>query len=375
MHQQILLTPQALKSGFAELEPSARLVVDTPALYRLRRIILIGSGDSYFAAKAAEMALMSHSGLSVEVRTPLEAGRYHVQLSSRRDLENTMVIALSTSGAAARTAEAATLYRDAGALVLAVTKNPLSRLAGIAHHTLTVPVPPLPAAPGFGPFAFALVALILIGLRIGEVRMALTMDQAQALRGTLQAHFDDLSAVIANTDTPAQAAAGALATRRLTEFVGGGPNAATADYGAAKLLEASGQHALARDLEEWTHLNYFDAEPETIASVIVQPSGGNSESRALELFAYMHRLGRLVVIVGAGPLAELATAHGHPVLAVTPPIAEIWSPLLASAPLALVAAHQAELLGAAYGRGGVGGWSDSADASTVQHSAQWERQE
>ena len=374
MREQILMTPAALKAGFAGLELSVRLVLETPAIYRLRRIVLIGSGNSYFAAKAAEMALLSHSGLSVEVRTPLEAGRYHAQYSDRRDLENTLVIALSNSGAAARVAEAAQLYREAGAQVLAITKNSESRLAGIAHHVLAVPIPVLPSAPGFGPFAFALVSLFLLGLRLGEVRMRITMDEAQAHRGKLLAHFDDLAAVIDTNDGPAQAAAATLAERQLVEFVGAGPSAAIADYGAAKLLEASGRHALARDLEEWTHLNYFDAEPQTIATCIVQPSGGRGEGRALELFEYMSRLGRMILLVGAGRLADLARAQHQLVLPVVQPISEIWSPLLSSAPLALVAAHQAELLGTRYGRGGIDGWADSADAGTVQKSQFWEPQ-
>ena len=93
MRDQILATPGALKSSFAEMELAARLVLATPEIYRTRRIILIGSGDSYFAAKAAELAVMAHTGLPVEVRTPLEAGRYHAMLSARRDLENTLVVA------------------------------------------------------------------------------------------------------------------------------------------------------------------------------------------------------------------------------------------------------------------------------------------
>jgi glutamine---fructose-6-phosphate transaminase (isomerizing) len=372
MRDQILATPAALKAGFAELELAARLVLATPDIYRTRRIVLIGSGDSQFAAKAAEMALISHAGLPVEVRTPLEAGRYHATLSSRKDLENTLVIALSNSGAAARVCEAAGLYRKAGAKILAVTKNSESRLAGLADATLRVPVPALPNAPGFGAYLFAFVALILLGLRIGEVRMGVTMDEAQVLRKTLLGHFDDLEAVIAATDAPARVVAEMLAGKDLLEFVGAGPNAATAEYGAAKILEASGRHALARDLEEWTHLNYFDAAPDRIATVMAIPAESRAASRALELLAHMKKLGRAVVVIGGGPAAERAAGQGFPVLTVASPIAEIWSPLLLSAPLALVAAHLAALTGAAYGRGGRGPWADSADASTVQKSEFWE---
>lgn len=352
MREQIIATPPALKAGFEALERDVRLVLPTPLIYRTRRIILIGSGDSYFAAKAAEMALMAHAGLPVEVRTPLEAGRYHSTFSTRRDLENTLVIAISNSGAAARVCEAAALYRQAGAQVLAITKNAAGRLAGTADYKLVVAVPSLPSAPGFGPYLFAMVALQLLAVRFGEVRMGMTMDQAQALRSTLLGHFDDLAAAIVAADQPARALAEQLAGAKVFEFLGGGPSRAVADYGAAKLLEAAGRHATGIDLEEWTHLNYFDAAPRDVATLMVLPPNGRSDSRAAELRVYIDKLGRQV---GVLPIAAA--------------IDELWSPLLTSAPLALFAAHLSALDGAEYGRGSKGAWDDSSDASTVQNSA------
>ena len=103
-------------------------------------------------------------GARIEVRTPLEAGRYHAGLSAPRDLENTLLIALSNSGAAARVAEAAGLYRARCTLTLAVTKNADSRLAHAANKTLLLPMPAFPSAPGFGPYAIAFVALLGPGL-------------------------------------------------------------------------------------------------------------------------------------------------------------------------------------------------------------------
>lgn len=356
MREQVFATPMALKAGFEALERDARLVLPTPLIYRTRRIILIGSGDSYFAAKAAEMALLAHAGLPVEVRTPLEAGRYHSAFSGRRDLENTLVIALSNSGAAARVCEAAALYRQAGAQVLAISKNAAGRLAEKADHKLIIAVPSLPPAPGFGPYLFAMVALQLLAVRFGEVRMGMTMDQAQALRAKLLGHLDNLAATIAAADEPARMLAERLAGAKLFELLGGGPSRAVADYGAAKLLEAAGRHAMGIDLEEWTHLNYFDAAPQDIVTLMVLPPGGRSQSRAEELRVYIDKLGRQVAVIGGD-------------LPIVGAIDEIWSPLLAGAPLALFAAHLAALDGADYGRGGEGLWSDSADASTVQQSA------
>jgi glucosamine--fructose-6-phosphate aminotransferase (isomerizing) len=370
MREQILATPAALAAAFDGLERTVRLVLTTPEIFRTRRIVLTGSGDSYFAAKAAETALLATTGMPVEVRTPLDAGRYHAQSSADRDLENTLVVAISNSGGAARVAEAAGLYRRRGALVLAVTKAPQSRLGTTAAKTLELPALDLPAAPGFGPYLLTVVALLLLGIRFGEVKLAITMDEAQARRGVLKRTIDSLASIIAAADEPARSAARILAQRPIAELLGAGPGLAVADYGAAKLLEAAGHHAYARDLEEWAHLNYFDARPADIATVLVAPPGSVAESRAVEILRYLDKLGRSVVVIGGGEAASAATALGHTAIPVAA-LPEPWSPLALSVP-ALIAAHLAEQQGAAYGRGSTGPWADSADASTVQRSTLWE---
>ena len=164
---------------------------------------------------------------------------------------------------------------------------------------------------------------------------------------------------------PAEPSPRSCRARRLHRIIGAGPCFAVAEYGAAKVLEAAGGHALAAELEEWTHLNYFDAVPEEIATLVTIPRGSRAEGRGLELLAYMTKLGRLLAVVGSGVVAEAARRHGHAVLDVDGDVPEPWSPLLLSAPHALLAAHLAELTGADYGRGAKGRWDDAADASTV----------
>jgi glucosamine--fructose-6-phosphate aminotransferase (isomerizing) len=371
MREQILATPDALQSALVEIERAVRAVLSTPEIYRIRRIVLTGSGDSRFAAKAAEMALIEHAALPVEVRPPMEGGRYHAQASARRDLENTLLIALSNSGAAARVAEATALYRAGGAGALAITRAGDSRLAAAAGRALLLAVPPLPAGPGFAPYLFQFCALALLSIRFGEVRMSITMDQAQSLRNELTNRVLELGEVIRLSDETCRKAAARLAETRVFEFVGAGPSFAVAEYAAAKMLEAVGRHAVAADIEEWAHLNYFDAAPDEIATHVFVPSGSRAESRAIELIAYMTKLGRAVTVIGAGGAADAARRLGHAVLEVESNAAESWSPLLLSAPPALLTAHLAAATGAEYGRGAKGRWSDAADSSTVQKSMLW----
>src|SRR5262249_17394284 len=187
----------------------------------------------------------------------MEAGRYLAQVLGDRDVAGTLVIALSNSGKAARVCEAASLYRRRGATVLAITRDDASPLAAAAGRAVALPVAPLPAGPGFMPFLFQFTALALIGVRIGEVRMTATMDDARAQGHALKGCFDELTNIIAALDEPCRTLAAQFSGKRLVECVGAGPSFAVSEYGAAKILEAVGQHAVACELEEWAHLNYF----------------------------------------------------------------------------------------------------------------------
>jgi glutamine---fructose-6-phosphate transaminase (isomerizing) len=371
MRDQVLATPGALRAAFADMERAVRVILGTPEIYRIRRLVLTGSGDSRFAAKAAEMAMLEHGGVPIEVRPPMEAGRYHAALSRRRDLENTLLIALSNSGEAARVCEAAALYRARGAGALAITRAAASPLATAAGRALVLPIPALPPSPGFAPYLFQFTALALLAIRIGEVRMSMTMDRAQALRRALMVRFDELERVVQAVDEPCRLLAAKLKDKTRFEFVGAGPSFAVSEYGAAKILEATGGSAIAVELEEWTHVNYFDAAPEEIATQLTMPRRSRAESRGMELLTYMTKLGRAVTVIGAGAVAEAGRERGQTVLEIDCDVAEPLSPLLLSAPHALFAAHLAAQTGAEYGRGTKGRWEDAADGSTVQKSVMW----
>ena len=68
MHDQIIGSTKVLNTIFEELESLTRSILTTPEIYKIRRLIFIGSGDSFFAAKAAESSFINHSKLPVEVK-------------------------------------------------------------------------------------------------------------------------------------------------------------------------------------------------------------------------------------------------------------------------------------------------------------------
>jgi len=135
-------------------------------------------------------------------------------------------------------------------------------------------------------------------------------------------------------------------------FVGSGPNCATAQFCAAKMLEASGDAAIGQDLEEWAHLQYFGKTNDTLTFLI--SADERDSSRAAEVKTAMQAIGRRVVSVD--PQMSML---GYNAFANLPyvPCPEAFAPLVACIPPMLFAAYRAELLGEPYFRAFGGGRS------------------
>ena len=135
-----------------------------------------------------------------------------------------------------------------------------------------------------------------------------------------------------------------MASARFVTFLGAGPNEATARFGAAKLFEGSQQIALATNVEEWAHEEYFITRPGDPV-VVVAPTGRQPRPRLGDpVGAAVHRGrrdGRRMLRRGGGPVGQAgpvapAAGRGAP---------EELSPVLAALPMAQLGFHLARQAG------------------------------
>jgi len=363
---QIRSLPELLKTEARRIDERMRLLLRTPEIYGLRQIILLGSGDSYFAAQAVAPAIRAWTGLPVSAMLAMEASRYMdagvPPLSGRN--RGLLVVSISSSGEAGRVVEATRRLRKLGALTLAVTARPESRVGQSAERVLDIAIPDSTPAPGVRSYVAALLAGYSIGLRLAEVLMTMTMDEANALR----AEIASLDAKLATADEasvgPAAAAATAWQSYRAADVLGSGPGLASAGFAAAKLVEATGVHAMPQDAEEFHHLNYFVAAPQQTPVLAFAPRQARADGRTRELIATLDGLGRpALVITDAGDLPN------YEMQVILPAVREWFVPLMQAVPAAHLAAAWAERLGSPHYRGHTGPWRHAQGASLVRNSA------
>ena len=336
MREQIVSQPALLRNI---VEPAARSVEEAlrdvqPERWRL--IYTAGCGDSFYAGLACEMAFGQFCRMPVKAMAAMPFSRYEAVAA----VTPSGLFGISNSGQVARSIEAVALARAAGLDTVAVTGREDSGIANEAAATVSVPTTPMGRAPGIRSYTVQLVSLLLCAIRIGELRRVLTAADADRWRQRLVDVADCMDATIQAADAPACQAAERLGGGEDWVFLGSGPSYATALFSAAKLVESCGANAWGQDIEEWAHIQYFNAQERTPTCLIAPP--GRGLDRALELVPHLKSVGRHTLAVTYGNPAALPVAVDT-CLPVPEPLPEPFTPLVYCLAGELLAYHLAEV--------------------------------
>lgn len=295
----------------------------------VNRIIALGCGDSFFIALSIRFAYESLVGLPFDPQQALEYARYNHRLTNPK----TGIIALSSSGVVPRTLEALWVGESYGASTVAVTNRPDSPLDKAANKSIVVragrPGPPTQSSTA------AMGALFLLALELAQELGSTPADELASRKDELFSLPGVISNVIAQSDEPMRQAAQHLRSAINFNFVGSGPNWGTAHFGYAKIREASWDHSLPWQSEEYDHeLTYQLPQGEPV--FLIAPSG-ESYDRNMEIARSVRRdQGFLVSIVTEGEQEITALSD---VAIPIPPVSEYFSPLVYVIPLQLFAMH------------------------------------
>jgi len=351
MHQQIDTLPDLLRNIAQPFDVAARAAFSFELCTSVKRIYLVGCGDSHHAPTGAELAFHQLAGVPTQALNAMTFSRYTAPFLADTGPNTNLVIAVSVSGVVARTVETLRMAKQAGAMTVALTGNPDGPLAAAADMVFQTTVPPLPdemrgmIVPGVRSYLSSQVALYSAAIRIGEVRGNITTAEADGYRAELLALADAVERTAVACEPVARELVQKWKDEREFVFVGSGPSYGVAMFSAAKMLEASGESSMAQEIEEWAHIQYF-AAPKTTPTILIS-MGGNDKNRAVEVGAAMQAIGRGT----AGILPEGETEispHMDAVLPIVGEVRECFSPIVTSIPGEILAAERAEALGTDY---------------------------
>jgi glutamine---fructose-6-phosphate transaminase (isomerizing) len=286
-------------------------------------VYLTGDGDSYHAARAAEMAFESLAGVACDPVSALRFAEYAapwLPCTAARPL----VIAISASGRTPRVLEAVEAARRRGALTVAITSTPSGPVAEAADRCLVFDLPRPERSPGIRTYQASLLGLLLMAIRLAEARER-PEPRGRVLRQELAGLPAMVEATVGAIKDRCRAVADLTADSPVLVMAGSGPSYGTALFSAAKMTEAAGVFAAGQDVEEWCHVE-INAYPADMPVFVIAPPG-RSTRRAAELAGQARRQGRRVVAVtDAADTAVAGCASAH--LPVHGQVREEFSPLL-----------------------------------------------
>ncbi|MDE2820492.1 MAG: SIS domain-containing protein [Chloroflexota bacterium] len=374
MHQQIDTLPELIRAIVKPFDASARRAFDFETCTSVKRIYLVGCGDSHHAPVGAELAFHQLTGLPTQAMSSLPFSRYTAGFLPDTGPGTNLVICVSVSGEVSRTIEALDLAGKAGATAVALTGNPGGPLGAVAETVFETAVPPLPdelggmVVPGIRSYLASQIALLLAALRIAEVRGSLTTAAADAEREAIAALADAVEETIQVCEPVVDDLVERWRGARLFEFVGAGPLYGVAMFSAAKVLEASGDAALAQETEEWSHLQYFAGDADT--PLILLSAGQFDADRMAEVARAAQSISRPVALVSTEDATEIRT-YVDTLLPIPRRIPERYASVVYSIPGELFAAARAAALGAPYFRNFKGGrtvdWANGASQIYSSH--------
>ncbi len=296
-------------------------------LENVKRIILIGCGDSYFAALAGMYMFEEITNIKTYAENSYEF------LTFRKNLDDKdLVIAISASGRTAKTVEAARCAKEKGVRVFALTNtanSPLTKFADISIYTAVE----RPYGPPTATSTAAMLAIAALAMQYSRVNGFISNDVITTLIRELNDIPSKIGEMMSYVDNMVDKIIEVVLNTRIAYLIGGGPSFATALFGMAKLREVSWMHSIAFEVEEFCHYGMISIDPSDTV-ILIAPSGKNIR-RVKELYKALRRIKAKTILVmdtnsknefsGDGPSITIPRVH------------EIFSPIVFVIPLQLLA--------------------------------------
>ena len=339
MHKEIFEQPRAvvdtvrgrLAAAGDDVELAAGLV---EAVAKSERIMITACGTSYHAGLVGRLAIEELARIGCEVELASEL-RYRQPLMG----PETLTLAVSQSGETADTLAAVKEARLHGSPILAVVNVLDSSIAREADGVLYTLAGPEIGVASTKAFITQVVAFYLLAIGAGRVRGLDRTRAAEIIDGIrhLPSHVEE----ILHEEPKIIAIANELARARSVLFLGRGYGYPVALEGALKLKEISYIHAEGYAAGEMKHGPIALIEPGM--PVVVVATGGPLYDKVVANIQEVRARDGMVIAVATRGDRRIREVADHVIE--VPVVDPIFTPVVGTVPLQLLAYHVAELLG------------------------------
>ena len=245
-YEELCSQPQKIRETISlekdAIKETARILTQR----EIHQIYMVGCGDSLAALRGTRNFLETLLEIPCKEEDPLDFAYFN----SHAVDEHTLVLALSSSGRTVRVVEALLVARAKGAQTLALSNTPTSPLmqaatAGVIIHASRKGWPTQSSTS-------AMAAVIQLGIELGR---CLGKEETDYYEAEFDKVPELMEQAITMTEEPVKTLAKKLYKKRIFFFCGGGPFYTCAEFGSAKVKEATPGYAVPVPLEEFHHYN------------------------------------------------------------------------------------------------------------------------
>ena len=344
MLKQMEKFPEVFQKVEKPLLEKAENILPQGQLETLGMVYLVGSGDSYNAAVTSAYAFEKYTKLPTVAIPALTAARYLSDTLTKERAAQTLIVIISNSGEAARSAEAARMLKKAGCIVLALTDRPDSKVGRVSDYIFSMEIP------------------VLDKPEITAIEFAYKLKRLSAEeKNSLQEEFSEFPGMFRGAflsgkkDLQIFAKLCRLCGRM--EVIGGGPLRGAGDFGVSKILEANGMSAYSQDMEEFAHQTFFSEDPDRLPTVLLICSKGRCKDRSLEILQVLRHLGRPVLVMTDDSFL-LPKDYDGMVVSLSKPVSETLASFLYAGLLSCMTAMIPHRVGDTYMHGHTGPFSE-----------------
>ena len=302
---------------------------------KANRIIIVACGTSWHAGLVGEYLFEDAARIPVEVEYASEF-RYRNPVIYTDDV----VIAISQSGETADTLAAIKLAKEAGAFVFGICNVVGSSIARAADTGAYTHAGPEIGVASTKAFTTQITMLILICLRLGQIRGSLTPEEFGRVAEELEKLPKSIETVL-QSEKAIQKIAKSYHEASNFLYLGRGYNFPVALEGALKLKEISYIHAEGYPSAEMKHCPIALID-KNMPVVVIATNKGHYEKVVSNIQEIKSREGKIIAVVTKGDKSVKALAD-HVIE--IPEVTESLTPILASVPLQLLAYHIAVMRG------------------------------
>jgi len=316
-----------------ETKKSVEKNIDTiiSVLKTKKNLWLIGCGDSYFVGICGVYLF--------EALTPISAyaEESHEILYRQKFSNDDCLIAISASGATAKTVDALRYAKKKGITTIALTNSENSVLAREADFCI------ITRARGKGaPTSTSVCAMYALTILAQDLAKETEVKIPELVIETIEKIPSLVGNVINMSREFAKTVSEKIADYDIIYLTGAGPCYASALFGAAKLRELAYLHSIAFEAEEFCHYPFLSLTSNDV--VIVVASNGKSSERILKLLNALETLKVNTILIADRKF--VSSVNIKPKITIElPEVPEFLAPIINVIPLQLLAVEVAKRKG------------------------------